>query len=98
MPLSLCFRGGAVRFSFVFVAFGCFFSLVGSGLSPFGNKFLFIQKKKKFLQLKEKNYGDRIVKHRICNGMGTFLWHDFWNPVGPLLPYYGYRIVYDSAI
>ena len=30
--------------------------------------------------------------------MGSFLWHDFWNPVGPLHPYYGDRIVYDSAI
>ena len=32
------------------------------------------------------------------NGGGTFLWHDFWNPIGPLLPYYGERIIYDSAI
>ena len=32
------------------------------------------------------------------NGAGTFLWHDFWNPVGPLLPCYGERIIYDSAI
>ena len=28
----------------------------------------------------------------------TFLWHDSWNPVGPLLPFYGERILYDSAI
>ena len=32
------------------------------------------------------------------NGKGTFLWHDFWNPIGPLLPNYGDRIIYDSAI
>ena len=32
------------------------------------------------------------------NGTWTFLWHDFWNPVGPLLPCYGERIIYDSAI
>ena len=36
-----------------------------------------------------------FIKHRVCNGTGTFLWHDFWNPVGPLLPYYGDRIIYD---
>ena len=45
MPLSLSFRGGAVRFSFFLVAFGCLF-LVFLGFFPFGNKFLFIQKKK----------------------------------------------------
>ena len=51
---------------------------------------------RKILQLKDKI--KPFIKHRICNGMGTFLWHDFWNPVGPLLLYYGDRIVYDSAI
>ena len=30
--------------------------------------------------------------------LGLFLWHDLWNPVGPLLPCYGQRIIYDSAI
>ena len=34
----------------------------------------------------------------MADGAATFLWHDFWNPVGPLLPYYGERILYDSAI
>ena len=51
---------------------------------------------RKLLQLR-----DRIrpfIKHRVYNGTGTFLWHDSWNPVGPLLPYYGDRIIYDSAI
>ena len=34
----------------------------------------------------------------MCNGLGTFLWHDFWNPLGPILPLFGERILYDSAI
>ena len=34
----------------------------------------------------------------MCNGVGTFLWHDFWNQIGPLIPRFGERIVYDSAI
>ena len=51
---------------------------------------------RKLLQLR-----DRImpfIMHKVRNGKGTFLWHDSWNPVGPLLPYYGDRIIYDSAI
>ena len=38
------------------------------------------------------------IRHRVCNGGGTFLWHDFWNPLGPILPFFGERILYDSAI
>ena len=34
----------------------------------------------------------------MSNGVGTFLWHDFWNQLGPLLPRFGDRIIYDSAI
>ena len=51
---------------------------------------------RKLLQLR-----DRVrpfIKHRVHNGKETFLWHDSWNPVGPLLPYYGDHIIYDSAI
>ena len=51
---------------------------------------------RKILQLR-----DRIrpyIKHKVGNGTGTFLCHDFWNPVGPLLPYHGERVIYDSAI
>ena len=46
MPLSLIFRGCAVRFSFFLVAFGylCLYFLVVVGFFPFGNKFLIIQK------------------------------------------------------
>ena len=39
-----------------------------------------------------------LIKHKVGDGATTFLWHDFWNSVGPLLPYYGERILYDSAI
>ena len=44
---------------------------------------------------------DRVrpfIKHRVCNGVGTFLWHDFWNPLGLILHLFGERILYDSAI
>ena len=50
---------------------------------------------RKILQLR-----DRVrpyIRHRICNSGGT-LWHDFWNPLGPLLPLFGERILYDSVI
>ena len=42
---------------------------------------------RKILQLR-----DRVrpyIRHRICNGGRTFLWHDFWNPLGPLLLFLG---------
>ena len=51
---------------------------------------------RKILQLR-----DRVrpfIRHQVCNGIGTFLWHDFWNPLGPILPLFGERILYDSAI
>ena len=51
---------------------------------------------RKILQLR-----DRVrpfIRHTVFNGVGTFLWHDFWNQLGPLLPCYGERIIYDSAI
>ena len=51
---------------------------------------------RKILQLKDKMRP--FINHRVYNGKRTFLWHDSWNPVGPLLPHYGERIVYDSAI
>ena len=35
---------------------------------------------------------------KVCNGLGTFLWHAFWNQLGPLIPRFGERIIYDSAI
>ena len=44
---------------------------------------------------------DRIrpfIRHKVSNGVGTFLWHDLWNQLGPLLPRFGDRIIYDSAI
>ena len=39
-----------------------------------------------------------FIRHRVCNGVGTFLWQDFWNPLGPILPLFRERILYDSAI
>ena len=39
-----------------------------------------------------------FIRHRVYNGVGTFLWHDFWNPLGPILPLFGERIFYDSAL
>ena len=39
-----------------------------------------------------------FIKHQVFNGVETFLWHDFWNPLGPILPHFGERILYDSAI
>ena len=45
MPLLLCFRGGAVHFSFFLGAFFGFVCILCGGLCPFGNKFLFIKKK-----------------------------------------------------
>ena len=51
---------------------------------------------RKLLQLRDRIRP--LIKHKVCNGVGTFLWHDCWNPVSPLLPCYGERIIYDSAI
>ena len=39
-----------------------------------------------------------FIKHQVFNGVETFLWHDFWNPLGPILPQFGERILYDSVI
>ena len=39
-----------------------------------------------------------FIKHQVYDGAGTFLLHDFWNPLGPILPLFGERILYDSAI
>ena len=51
---------------------------------------------RKILQLRERIRP--LIKHKVGDGAATFLWHDSWNPVGPLLPFYGERILYDSAI
>ena len=51
---------------------------------------------RKILQLRERIRP--LIKHKVGDGAATFLWHDSWNSVGPLLPYYGERILYDSAI
>ena len=55
-----------------------------------------------FLELeKDSSVEGRVrpfIRHRVCNGVGTFLWHDFWNPLGLILPSFGERILYDSSI
>ena len=51
---------------------------------------------RKILQLRDRVIP--FIRHKVCNGVGTFLWHDFWNQIGPLLPSFGERIIYDSAI
>ena len=51
---------------------------------------------RKILQLRDKVRP--FIKHQVFNGVGTFLWHDFWNPLGPILPHFEERILYDSAI
>ena len=51
---------------------------------------------RKILQLRERIRP--FIRHKVCNGVGTFLWHDFWNPFGPLLPCFGERIIYDFSI
>ena len=39
-----------------------------------------------------------FIRHRVCNGVGTFFWNEFWNPSGPILPLFGERILYDFII
>ena len=39
-----------------------------------------------------------LLKHKIGNGYGTYLWFDNWHPLGPLWDKFGPRIIYDSAI
>ena len=39
-----------------------------------------------------------LLRHKIGNGFGTFLWYDNWHPLGPLLDKFGPRIVYDAAL
>ena len=51
---------------------------------------------RKILQLRERVRP--FIRHKVCNGVGTFLWHDFWNQIGPLIPRFGERIIYDYAI
>ena len=38
---------------------------------------------RKILQLRERIRP--LIKHKVGDGAATFLWHDSWNPVGPLL-------------
>ena len=51
---------------------------------------------RKIIQLRERVRP--FIRHKVYNGVGMFLWHDFWNQFGPLLPCFGKSIIYDSAI
>ena len=48
--------------------------------------------------LKLRHIARPMIKHRIGNGRGTFLWYDNWHPLGPLLDKFGPRVVYDVAL
>ena len=39
-----------------------------------------------------------VLKHRIGNGCGTFLWYDNWHPLGPLLVKFPPRVAYDAGL
>ena len=39
-----------------------------------------------------------LLKHSIGDGENTCLWYDNWHPLGPLIDYFGSRIIYDSAL
>ena len=39
-----------------------------------------------------------MIRHKIGNGYGTFLWYDNWHPLGPLLDRFGPRVTYDAAL
>ncbi|KAK9275845.1 hypothetical protein L1049_023118 [Liquidambar formosana] len=51
---------------------------------------------RKILQIRSKVRP--LFKHVIGNGEVTFLWHDNWHPLGPLLPRFGTGVIYDAAI
>lgn len=48
--------------------------------------------------LKLRTIARPLIKHIIGNGSNTFLWHDFWYPLGPLTQRFDPRIMYDAAI
>ena len=48
--------------------------------------------------LKIRDVARPMLRHRIGNGCGTFLWYDNWHPLGPLLDKFGQRVVYDAAL
>ena len=39
-----------------------------------------------------------LLKHKIGNGCGTYLWYDNWHPLGPLLVKFPPRVAYDAAL
>ena len=51
---------------------------------------------RKLLKLRSMARG--LVKHNVGNGKNTYLWHDNWHPLGPLLERFGSKILYDTAL
>lgn len=39
--------------------------------------------------------GQPLVQYKIGNGRSTFLWLDFWHPLGPLYGRFGNEVVYN---
>ena len=39
-----------------------------------------------------------LLKHKIGNRCGTYLWYDNWHPLGPLLVKFAPRVAYDAAL
>lgn len=39
-----------------------------------------------------------FIKHKIGNGESTFLWYDNWLHLGPILPNFESRVLYDAAL
>lgn len=39
-----------------------------------------------------------FILYEIGDGSSTFLWHDNWHPLGPLVARFGNRIIYDSGL
>ena len=39
-----------------------------------------------------------FIQHIIGNGRDTFLWFDYWLPLGPIHSQFGDRVIYDSGL
>ena len=39
-----------------------------------------------------------LIRYEIGDGFDTWLWFDSWLPLGPILPQFAERIIYDSAL
>ncbi|GKV42033.1 hypothetical protein SLEP1_g49489 [Rubroshorea leprosula] len=48
--------------------------------------------------LKLRTQARRLIRHKIGDGKDTYLWHDNWQPFGPLIEEYGTKIVQNLGI